>query len=186
MIDGLPEFAFAGGTFAGADEDDTVFGGMEEAETFGTADGLGELGAGGGGTGDDVEGGVAPVGGHLATTGTGIGGGTDGLEEHVEGRHAEGEGEGAVAVIRIEPVVTGLADEAGGDLDGFMAGSADLKVDFVLALEQDFAVVYGPGGLHEAKGAEQGFGIEPEGLGRFKPFGAGWRGERHRHIKMPS
>ncbi len=82
VVDGFPEFAFAGGAFAGTGDDDAVFAGVEEAEAFGAADGLHELRAGGGGTGDDVEGRVAPVGRHLASAGTGVFSGSHGLQQH--------------------------------------------------------------------------------------------------------
>jgi hypothetical protein len=40
-------------------------------------------------------------------------------------------------------------------------GGADLKKEAVLALERDLAVVQPPGGVHQAKSADQLFGFEP-------------------------
>ncbi len=65
------------------------------------------------------------------------------------GRDAEGEAEGAVAIVGEEPVVAGAQREAGGDLQGLMAGGGDLEEDLLLALEKDFAVVYAAGKEHE-------------------------------------
>ncbi len=47
------------------------------------------------------------MGGHLATAGRGIIGGSDGLLEHLVGRDAEREAESAIAVVRKDPIVTG-------------------------------------------------------------------------------
>ena len=127
---------------------------------MGAADGLQKLGAGGRGAGDDVLGGVRPVGGHLAATRRGVARSADALQEHLFGRHAEGEAEGAVAVIGVEPIVAGFERHTGGGLSGFMTGGTDLKVDAVLPLHEDFAVVdqagaqHVPVGLHELLAGE--------------------------------
>ena len=55
--------------------------------------------------------------------------------------NAELQAERAIAVVREEPVVARLERKAGGDLDGFVAGAADLKEDVALILELDFLVI---------------------------------------------
>ncbi len=84
---------------------------------------------------------MAPVRRHLASARSGIVFRADALEEHLVRRHAERKAESAIAIVGIDPVVSGLESETGGDKNGFVAGAADLEVDFVLALELDFAVV---------------------------------------------
>ena len=165
-IERLPEFALAGGAIAGSDEGD--FGGVrvEIAGGFGASGGLDKLGAGGRGAAHDVELAMTPVGGHLTAGGSGIGRGADGLLEHFVGRDAEGEAEGAIAIVEIEPIVAGTQGHAGCDLDGLMPCPADLKEDAVLALEGDFAVVEAARGVHQAKGADELFGVESCEAGR--------------------
>jgi hypothetical protein len=88
--------------------------------------------------------GGTPVRGHLPTPGSAVGSGTDRLEKHVFSSHSERQGKGSVAIIRVKPIVARAEGHGGSDLDGFMAGCADLEVDFVLPLEQDFTVVDAP------------------------------------------
>ena len=57
------------------------------------------------------------------------------------GSDAEREHESAVAIVRKKPIVGRLQDQTGGDESGFVSCAADLEVDFILALELDFAVV---------------------------------------------
>src|SRR3984893_4999504 len=124
----LPEFAFAGSAVAERDVGDLgaleldilelaviAFGllssvGMpgEIAAGFGASDGLQDLGTGGGRLSNDIEPLVGPVRGHLAAAGTGIVGRADGTEQHLVRSCAQGETQGAIAVIGIEPVVGGL------------------------------------------------------------------------------
>ena len=91
---------------------------------------------------------------------------------------APGDGDGVpVALARVEQaeavVVLDQEDQvllagkdielvdAGGGLCGFMAGAADLEVDLVLSLQQDLAMVDGPGGLHEPVGPDEFLLREP-------------------------
>ena len=57
--------------------------------------------------------------------------------------------EGAVAIVGEEPVVAGAQVGGGGHQQGFVSGAGDLEVDFLLALEQDFAVVDAPREHHQ-------------------------------------
>ena len=84
---------------------------------------------------------AAPVRGHLAAAAGRVGCGADGLQQHVFDGDAEGEAEGAVAIVGEEPVVAGLQGQAGGDQQGLMAGAGNLEEDLLLALEHDLAVV---------------------------------------------
>ena len=85
-------------------------------------------------------------------------------EQHLVRRHAEGEAEGAVAVVGIEPVVRRLQLHAGGDEDGFVSGAADLEEDQALVLELDFLVVDPPRQDHRPIGAEEILAAEPVGV----------------------
>jgi hypothetical protein len=176
-VQGLPEFAFAGGAFAGGDEGDFVGRGIAIARGLGAAHGLEVLRASGRGAGHDVVLGVAPVGGHLASAGRGVGGGADGLLQHFVRRDAEGEAEGAIAVVGVKPVVGGAEGHAGGDLDGLVAGAGDLEEDAVLALEDDLAVVEAARGVNEAEGLDELVGREGfEARGRRWVLGFGGQG----------
>ena len=83
-VQGFPEFALAGGPFAGADQGDLVALRMTLARGLGASRGLLELGPGGRRGADDVEAPVPPVRRHLAAARGGVGGGTHGLLEHLE------------------------------------------------------------------------------------------------------
>jgi hypothetical protein len=81
------------------------------------------------------------MGRHLPSARSGIGRRAGSLQQHLFRRHAEYQAERAIAVIRIKPVVPWPQNQSGRRLDGLMSGPADLKEDFVLPFEQDFAVV---------------------------------------------
>src|SRR4030095_1463900 len=70
-------------------------------------------------------------------------------------REAKREAEGAVAIVRVEPVVASAEVHAGGDEDGFVAGAADLKENQALVLELDFLVVDPSRQEHRPIGSEQ-------------------------------
>ena len=84
---------------------------------------------------------LAPVAGHLAAAGVGIGGGADGRFQHLRGGEPQFEAERAVAVIEEEPVVGRLEHHAGGREHRLVSGARDLEEDLVLALELDLLVV---------------------------------------------
>ncbi len=81
--------------------------------------------------------------------------GADGLQQLLFDGVAEGEADGAIAVVGEEPVVARLEGHAGGDEKGFVAGAGDLKEDFLLALEDDLAIVGLAGQVHEAVEVDQ-------------------------------
>ncbi len=153
--------------------------------SFGAPDCLQNLRAGRRGLGDDVQPVVGPVRRHLAAARTGIVGGAHGLQQHFVGGGTQGEHQRAVAIIRIEPVVSGLEAEAGGHADGLVAGARDLEEDLLLAFEQDFAVVDPPRRVHHPIGIDEllagqariGFGLLVFGGGRIQ-LGVGFR-SRH-------
>ena len=165
----LPELALRGGAFAGGDQGDLVgpvlyilelaiiarnfrcgFGMVVEvAACLGAADGLQNLAAGGRGAGEDVELAAGPVRRHLASAGGRIAGGADGLQEHGFRSDAQGQGQGAVAIVGEEPVVAGTQVGGGGHQQGFMSRAGDLEVDLLLALEQYLAVVDAPRKHHQ-------------------------------------
>ena len=127
---------------------------------LGGADGVEELGPRAGRLGDDVQPLVPPVGGHLAPGRGRIVAGPDRLQEHLVGGDAELEDQGAVPVVRVEPVVSGLQDHPGGRANRLVPHAVDLKVDLVLALELDLFVVEAAGEVDVAVGGDEGPGVE--------------------------
>src|SRR5215831_603149 len=93
---------------------------------------------------------ITPVRWHLAPAGTGVVRRPDSLQEHLIGFHAQSQTQGSIAVIRIEPIVSRPEREPGSDADGFMSGTGHLKINFLLALEQDLPVVDPPGHIPQA------------------------------------
>ena len=131
---------------------------------------------------------VAPVGRHLAAAGRGIVGRAHRLLQHFVRRHAEREAERAVAVVGIEPVVAGPQSHAGGDLNGLMAGAADLEEDAVLTLERDLAIVQAARGVHDAERADELLRVQARETcirGRLRSCGRRSSGHRRR-IPQPS
>src|ERR1700732_902062 len=103
---------------------------------------------------------MAPVRRHLAATRGGIIFGADGLQESFKGCDSEHQAERAVAIVRVEPVDTGSKKKPHGSGDGFVAGAGNLEVNFVLALELNFAVVEAAGEKHRAVEVDEGFAVE--------------------------
>jgi len=68
-------------------------------------------------------------------------GGTHRRQKHFGGCHAEGQAEGAVAIIRIEPVVCRPERFASRNEHGLVSRAGDLKEDLVLSLELYLLVV---------------------------------------------
>jgi hypothetical protein len=66
-----------------------------------------------------------------------------------------------------------------------MAGTADLKVDTLLTLQADLAIIKAPRGLHQPECLDQEIGFKPRSSRRFKPFRTGWRCKRRHHMKIP-
>ena len=178
-VQGFPEFAFAGGAIAAGNENDfialvanmlaerRVFGPCQGLRTcfviqsgFRSAHGLYKLRAGAGGLVDDVQAGVAPVRRHLAAAGAGIILCADSLKEHLDRLHAEHQAESAVAIIGIDPIDAGTKKKPHGGGDGLVARAGDLKENFVLALELDFAVVQTARKVHGAVNADERVVVE--------------------------
>ena len=86
---------------------------------------------------------------HLAPAAGRIGSRADSLEEHLFRRHAQCEAQSAIAVIREEPVVTGTEGQRCPNLQSLVACARNLKVDFLLPLEQDLPVVDAAGEKHQ-------------------------------------
>src|SRR5580692_9203875 len=128
---------------------------MKKANCFGTTNGLKVLRTGGRRATYDVQTGRTPVRGHLTASRGWVGLGSHRLKQHFLRSHAHGEREGAVAIIQIEPVVSGPQNHAGCDVDRLVSGAADLEENPVLALEENFPVIQAAGEVHEAKGAQQ-------------------------------
>src|SRR5439155_12967767 len=113
-----------------------------------TTYGLQYLGAGGRGLGDDIELGAGPVRRHLAASGTGISGSTYCLQEVVERRHPQRQGESTITIVRIKPVITAFEHQSGGDTHSLMPCSGDLEKYLLLAFEKNFPVVQPAGKKH--------------------------------------
>ena len=92
---------------------------------------------------------------HLPPAGPRILSRADRPEQHLVRGRPQSQAEPAVAVIRVKPVVGGLEGQSSGDAERFVAGAGDLKVDFLLPLEQDFAVIHPARHVHEAVGVDE-------------------------------
>ena len=128
---------------------------VEVASGLGAAHGLQKLSSGGRRGGEDIVLAAAPVRRHLAATGGRIGGSANGLQEHGFRGHAQGEAEGAVAIVGEKPVVAGAQVGGGGQQQGFMPGAGDLEEYLLLALEHDLAVIDAPRKIHEPVDIQQ-------------------------------
>ena len=178
-IDGFVELALAGGSFSSGDvghfvalEADRItqrsaarlFESLRKffvvERSFRGANGVQPSRARGRRSGDDVPFLASPVRRHLAAARRGVVLRADGLEQHLVWRDAEHESERAVAVVREEPIVARLQQQARRDEDAFMAGAAHLKENLVLPLELDFAIVQAAREEHRAVEANQRFAVE--------------------------
>ena len=139
-----------------------------------------KLGSGGRRARKNIQAGMAPVRRHLATARCGVVFRADALQQHLVRSDAEHQHQSAVAVVREEPVVCGLENQAGGGENGFVARATDLEEDFILALKLNFAVVEPAGEEHRAIDADEGFAVEAvvaRGV-EFGGFDFGLRGHR--------
>ncbi len=177
----FPEFALAGGALARADQRQLVGTGLQKAPGARRANSLPELSASWRRPGEDVERGIRPVRRHLTPTRKRVRRRADASHQHGLRRDAESQGQGAIPVVGEEPVLAGLQEQASRRLDTFMAGTGDLEPDPVLALQQHLAVVQATGGLHDAKGTNQGLTVESViALSQFASAKATPCGNRHR------
>ena len=99
---------------------------------------------------------AGPVRGHLAAAAAGVVC-ADGLHELCGDGLAEGECEGAVAVIGEEPIVAGTHGHAGSDEERLMPGAGDLEEDLLLLFEEEFSVVHLSRGVHQPVEADELF-----------------------------
>ena len=82
---------------------------------------------------------------------------THALQQHFIGSDAQRETKGAVAIICVKPVISGLHGEGCGHTNSLMARARDLEIDFLLAFEQDFPVIQPPRRVHRAISSDQIF-----------------------------
>src|SRR5579862_9344753 len=100
---------------------------------------------------------ITPVRGHLPPARTWIVGRTHPLQEHLVRLHAEGQAQGAIAVIRVEPVIARFQRQTGSHTDRLVTCARHLEEDLLLPLEQNFPVINAPGGVHQAVGLDELF-----------------------------
>src|SRR5262249_55892307 len=112
------------------------------------------LGSGAGRFADNVPLVMPPVRGHLASTGTRVILCADGLQEGLERGHAEHEAQRPVAVVGGDPVYPRTYEQGGCRRDAFVAGTRNLKIDFILTFELNFAIVEPPREKHRAVEAD--------------------------------
>ena len=162
----LPELAFAGGALAGRDVGDLAVvqlgGALRQAgealvahRRFGAADAVQALRAGRARARDDVQAAAAPVRRHLPAARGGVVLRADALQQHLVGRDAQREAEGAVAIVGEGPVLAAPQLAAGGDQDRLVPGARDLEEDLALVLELNLLVVEAPRQEHQPVGGEQ-------------------------------
>ncbi len=121
---------------------------------------------------------MSPVRGHLATVRVGICFGADSGEQLFERRHSQLQTECAIAIVRIEPVVTRFQDDACGNKHRLMTRTADLEEDPVLSLHLDLFVVDTTRQIHRAIHVDQQLAVRQiAGLRRFR-HARGWNGLR--------
>src|SRR5579863_3251037 len=132
------------------------------AARLSTANGVQQLGAGRRGSTNKVKFVIAPVRGHLASAAGSVSGSADSLQEHFCGSYADGQAQGAIAVIREEPVVSRTKRQSGSDLKRLMPRPRDLKEDLLLPLEKNLAVVEPAGQIHEPVNFDHLLRAEPE------------------------
>ena len=94
---------------------------------------------------------------HLPPAGGGIGRRAPGSRELFQRRQAQPGGEGAVPVVRVDPVGLGPEQGGGGGGNGLVARGADLEERLVLPLEGYLPQVHLPGGEHHPVGGFQLF-----------------------------
>ena len=92
---------------------------------------------------------------HLASARTGVVSRSNALQEHIVRLDPERQTQCTIPIIGIEPVITGFHRQAGGRTNALMSGSRHLKINLLLALQQNLAVVNPPGGIDDAVGLDQ-------------------------------
>ena len=151
----LPEFAFAGGAVARADQRHFVALRVLIPRGFGAPHRLQKLRAGGRGRTHHVVLAMPPVRRHLPPARRRVRRRAHRLLQHLVRRHPQRETKRAVAVIRIDPIVPAAQRHPGRHLHRLMTGARNLEVDPVLPLQRHFAVVQPPRCVHDAEGTNQ-------------------------------
>ncbi len=112
--------------------------------SLGGTHGLDELRARAGGLADDVPLWVAPVGGHLPAAGAEVILCSDCREKVLQGSYPKHQAKSTIAIVGVKPVNAWAEEEAHDGGDRFMPGAGNLKIDFVLALQLDLAIIQPP------------------------------------------
>jgi len=159
-VEGLPKLALAGGAFARGDQRDRARVLIQIATGLGASRGLHELRAGGRRAGDDVQFRRAPVRGHLPSAGRRVRSRSYGLQQHFQRGNTERQAQRPIAVVGINPILPRTQRQSRGHLHGLMSSAADLKIDAILALQRDLAVVQAAGEMHDPKRVNERLGIE--------------------------
>jgi hypothetical protein len=81
-------------------------------------------------------------------------------QKHILGGYAKSETQGAVTVVRNEPVIAGLHNERCDDEHCLVTRTRDLKKDSVLGLELQLFIVYSPRHVHQAIDLEHGVAVK--------------------------
>ena len=168
----FPELALAGAPVAERHVDDVALGAraggvgdLREPEVvlagFGAADGVEALSRDGAGGRHQVQVGPAPVRRHLAPARGRVVGRAHRGQQHLAGRHAQGQDQRPVAVVGEEPVAAGGQQRPRRDLDRFVARPADLEEALALLLELQLLVVEAPCQQHRAVEPQQIVGRQP-------------------------
>jgi len=160
-IHGFPEFPFAGGAIAAGNQSHRIAIRRQEAIGLRAADCLQILRSVQEEDETMLKRTSPQCDGIWRPPGCRIVGRADRLQEHVEGRHAQGQAERAIAVVRKDPIVACAKSHPRCYFDGFVPGPADLKKDAILALERDLAVIQTPGRLHDAECLNELIGLQP-------------------------
>ncbi len=72
------------------------------------------------------------------------------LQKLIIRRHAQGENQSAIAVIRVKPVIAAAQRHASGNEERLVSGAGNLKEGPLLALEHDLPVIKAAGEKHQA------------------------------------
>jgi hypothetical protein len=93
--------------------------------------------------------GDGPVGRHLPATARRIAGGSYRLQQLLLDSVAKSKADGAIAVVREEPVVAGPHRHTGSDEECLVTCAGYLEEDLLLAFEDDLPIVGSPREIHQ-------------------------------------
>ena len=118
---------------------------------------------------------LAPMRRHLMAAGGRIGLCAHGLQKHLLRRQAQTQAQRPVAVVGEKPILAGPQNLSRRHQYGLVSRPADLKVDLMLSLELDFAVVQPPRTVHQPVHPDEVFRLESvvlSGIGYCRSSGA--------------